>query len=176
MIIISTIILAEVIFLEAAHSANKTEIIIDENLRPGMSLKEAFELLGPPEKIDVSDAGTIIIPYDSLGLSIEILNGGAVIDKIHTNSSFKGRFASEIENSKIPNSEPVKNMEVTASPEEVQEKVQEEVREEVREEVKEELREEVKRELREEVLEEVNKEVAEDFDVFDLYGFKVKML
>ena len=63
-------------------------------------------------------------------------------------------------------------MEVTASPEEVQEKVQEEVREEV----KEELREEVKRELREEVLEEVNKEVAEDFDVFDLYGFKVKML
>jgi hypothetical protein len=71
-----------------------SRIIIDENLKPGMPLKDAIELLGPPEKVKISDIGTVIMPYDSIGLSIEVLSNGTIVEAIHLQSGFIGSFAS----------------------------------------------------------------------------------
>ena len=97
LIIISTIMLIDLMYFEIATPSNNTQIIIDENLKPGMPLKDAIELLGPPEMIQVSKIGTIIIPYNTLGLSIEVMSNGTIIEGIHLQSSFKGRFASGLE-------------------------------------------------------------------------------
>ena len=227
LIIISGIILINLIFSDFAIPASETQIIIDENLKPGMPLKDAIELLGPPERMTPSNSGTIVIPYDALGLSIEIINGGTIIEKIHVLPSFKGRFASGIEmgadfqkilsaynqpdimtkdiidysdlarrfqiregkltgavlysatgttSNFTADKEAVKNEVVRTAPEAVSEEVPEEILLEEREALREELRDEIRKEVREEFLEEVNKEVAEEFDVFDLYGFKVKQV
>lgn len=71
-----------------------SSITIDENLKPGMPLKDAIELLGPPEKVKISDIGTVIMPYDSIGLSLEVLSDGTIVEAIHLQSGFTGRFAS----------------------------------------------------------------------------------
>ena len=96
-IIISTIILINLICFEIARPADNTQIIIDNNLKPGMPLKDAIELLGPPERIQVSKNGTVVLPYDTLGLSIEVMSDGTIIEVIHLQSSFRGRFASGLE-------------------------------------------------------------------------------
>lgn len=97
LIVLSAIVLVLFLCCGIASSANDRKIIIDKNLKPGMILKEAIELLGPPESIKLSNAGTIIIPYDTLGLSIEVVSDGKTIDSIHIESSFKGSFASGLE-------------------------------------------------------------------------------
>ena len=97
LIIISTIILIDLFYFGIAKPANNTQIIIDENLKPGMPLKDAIELLGPPERTQVTKIGTIVMPYDTLGLSIEVMSDGTIIEGIHLQSSFKGRFASGLE-------------------------------------------------------------------------------
>jgi hypothetical protein len=97
LIIISAIIVCDFVFLGTAESADNTQIIIDENLKSGMALKDAIELLGPPETIKVSNNGTVVIPYDTLGLSIEMMNNGTTIEAVHVQPSFKGRFASGIQ-------------------------------------------------------------------------------
>ena len=97
LIIISAIILIDLFYFGIAKPANNTQIIIDENLKPGMLLKDAIELLGPPERIQVSKIGTIVMSYNTLGLSIEVMNDGTIIEGIHLQSSFKGRFASGLE-------------------------------------------------------------------------------
>ena len=97
LIIISTIILIDLIYFEIAKPANNTRIIIDENLKLGMTLIDAIELLGPPERIKVSNIGTVILPYNTLGLSIEVMSDGTIIEGIHLQSSFRGQFASGLE-------------------------------------------------------------------------------
>lgn len=97
LVIISAIILVNFIHYQTVESADNAQLIVDENLKPGMTLKEAIDLLGPPEKMEVSDTGTIVLPYNRLGLSIEVISGGATIDTIHLQPSFKGRFASGLE-------------------------------------------------------------------------------
>ncbi len=97
LIIMSAIILINFIHSQIAESADNTQIIIDENLKSGMALKDAIELLGPPENINISDKGTVLMPYDTLGLSIEVISGGTVVEAIHLQPSFKGRFASGLE-------------------------------------------------------------------------------
>ncbi|MFC1838753.1 hypothetical protein ACFL1N_04170 [Thermodesulfobacteriota bacterium] len=94
LLIISPILVTNFICPETVKSANNTQIVIDENLKPGMPLKDAIELLGPPARVKVSDKGTVVIPYNELGLSIEVMSDGTVIEGIHLRSSFKGRFAS----------------------------------------------------------------------------------
>jgi hypothetical protein len=97
LIIISTIILIDLIYFEIAKPANNTRIIIDKNLKIGMPLKDAIDLLGPPERIQVSKIGTVVLPYNTLGLSIEVMNDGTIIEGIHLQSSFRGQFASGLE-------------------------------------------------------------------------------
>ncbi len=97
LLIISAVILFDLISFEIAMPAGNTPIIIDENLKAGMTLKDAIQLLGPPEKIFASDAGTVVMSYDKLGLSLEIMNNGNKVEKINIQSSFKGMFATGIE-------------------------------------------------------------------------------
>ncbi|MBN2417958.1 MAG: hypothetical protein JXL81_01120, partial [Deltaproteobacteria bacterium] len=97
LIIIFAIILIDLIFYKIAMPADGAQIVIDENLRPGMKLKDAIEFLGSPETLTVSDAGTVIIPYNNHGLSIEVASQGSIIEKIGIYSGFKGRFLSGIE-------------------------------------------------------------------------------
>src|SRR4030042_6817556 len=97
LIIISAIILIDLFYFGIAKPANNNKNIINENLKPGMLLKDAIELLGPPERIQVSKIGTIVMSYNTLGLSIEVMNDGTIIEGIHLQSSFKGRFASGLE-------------------------------------------------------------------------------
>ena len=97
LLIISAVILFDLISFEIAMPAGNTSIIIDENLKAGMTLKDAIQLLGPPEKIFASDAGTVVMSYDKLGLSLEIMNNGNEVEKINIQSSFKGMFATGIE-------------------------------------------------------------------------------
>lgn len=97
LIIISTIILVDLIYFEIAKPANNTRIIIDKKLKLGMPLKDAIDLLGPPERIQVSKIGTVVLPYNTLGLSIEVMSDGTIIEGIHLQSSFRGQFASGLE-------------------------------------------------------------------------------
>jgi len=97
LIIISTIILIDLVCFEISKPADNTRIIIDENLKLGMPLKDAIDLLGPPERIRVNKIGTVVLPYDTLGLSIEVMSDGTIIEGIHIQSSFKGQFASGLE-------------------------------------------------------------------------------
>lgn len=216
--VISIVLLSDLFCFGIAGSANNRSIIIDENLKPGMTLKDAVELLGPPERVTISNKGTIIIPYSALGLSIEIKNDGTLVEGIHVGSSFKGSFASGVEigadSQKIlsaynqPDVMTKDIIEYTESArvfqihqgrltgadlylvtgklnkqasnkkiernKEAHEELKNELRKELREEVREEVRQEVREEVRQEVSEEVDKTISEDFDVFDLFGFKVK--
>jgi hypothetical protein len=81
-------------FVGISFAQSGSRIIIEENLKPGMPLKGAIELLGPPEKVKISDRGTVIMPYDSIGLSLEVLSDGTMVEAIHLQSGFKGSFAS----------------------------------------------------------------------------------
>ncbi len=93
-----TIILMILLFnLQVAAAAENTQITIGENLKPGMTLKDAMQLLGIPDRITVSKNDTVLMPYSALGLSIEAMSGGTTIEAIHVQSAFKGRFASGLE-------------------------------------------------------------------------------
>ncbi len=94
--VISAVLLISFYYLSGiAFAQAGSGITIDENLKPGMALKDAIELLGPPEKVKISDTGTVIISYDNIGLSLEVLNGSATVEAIHLQKGFKGRFASD---------------------------------------------------------------------------------
>jgi hypothetical protein len=95
-VVASVLLLSFYCFSGNTFAQAGSSITIDDNLKPGMPLKDAVELLGPPEKVKISDIGTVIMSYDSIGLSIEVLNDGAIVEAIHLQSGFKGRFASGI--------------------------------------------------------------------------------
>ncbi len=97
LIIISMFILINLSYFVFAKPVNNTKIIIDENLKIGMPLKDAIDLLGSPERIQVTKSGTVLLPYNTLGLSIEVESDGTIIEGIHLLSSFRGQFASGLE-------------------------------------------------------------------------------
>lgn len=202
LIILSTIILINFICFEIAPAANNTQIIIDENLKPGMILKDAIELLGSPERITVSNNGTIVIPYNTLGLSIEIMNNRTVIEGIHLQSTFRGQFASGLE----IGVDSQKILSVYNQPDIMTKEIIEyfdiarifQIRQgklvgadlysknsklyrqmpsdktEKHEEVQAKVSDEVREKIREEVRQEIHDEAQKEIHAFDLFGFKVK--
>ena len=78
----------------AGTEVSPSEIIIDENLKLGMTVKDAFNLLGSPERLEISDRGTILIPYSGYGLLIEVESNGTIIEGLHLQASFSGSFQS----------------------------------------------------------------------------------
>lgn len=76
------------------------QIVIDENVKPGMSLSEAITLLGIPDTIKVvrgasADRDSIQITYARHGLVMRAMSGGSKIEGIEIGPSFKGSFKSE---------------------------------------------------------------------------------
>ncbi len=94
LLILSTMIMIGSMSFGIAAAADNSKIVINKTLKPGMALTDAMVLLGPPDTIKEIETGTVLMPYDSIGLSIETMSGGTVIEAIHIKSAFKGKFSS----------------------------------------------------------------------------------
>jgi hypothetical protein len=73
-------------------------LVIGKNLKIGMSLEEAIQLLGTPLSIKVkrgteSTLDSISIEYASHGIVIHFLNGKSKIEALEVRPQFVGRFA-----------------------------------------------------------------------------------
>lgn len=80
---------------------NGSDLVIGENLKVGMSLVDAFKLLGLPESIQVkrgtdSRFDSVAIEYKEYALTIHALTDGKSIEGIELAAKFAGRFKSGI--------------------------------------------------------------------------------
>ncbi|MEE8127645.1 MAG: hypothetical protein V3T45_03765 [Nitrospinaceae bacterium] len=76
------------------------QIVIGENLSPGMPLNKAMVLLGIPEKVKVVrgasvDRDSIEITYAKYGLVVRAMSGGSKIEGIEVGPTFRGTFKSK---------------------------------------------------------------------------------
>ena len=76
------------------------QVVIGENLKPGMPLNKTMVLLGIPDKIKVirgpsKDRDSIEITYARHGLVVRAMSMGSRIEGIEIGPSFKGTFKSE---------------------------------------------------------------------------------
>ena len=77
-----------------------SQIVIGENLSPGMPLNSTMALLGIPDKVKVvrgtsEDRDSIEITYAKFGLVVRAMSGGANIEGIEVGPTFAGTFKSE---------------------------------------------------------------------------------
>ena len=77
-----------------------SQIVIGENLSPGMPLNSSMTLLGIPDKIKVvrgtsADRDSIEITYAKHGLVVRAMSSGTTIEGIEVRPTFKGTFKSE---------------------------------------------------------------------------------
>lgn len=73
------------------------ELVIGQNLKPGMPLNEAIKILGIPSSVVInrgpdSSKDSIEIDYPDKGLKIRALNSGTRVEAIELAPTFKGRF------------------------------------------------------------------------------------
>lgn len=73
------------------------ELVIGQNLKPGMPLNEAIKILGIPASVMInrgpdSSKDSIEINYAKQGLKIRALNSGTQVEAIELSPAFKGRF------------------------------------------------------------------------------------
>ena len=76
------------------------QIVIGENVSPGMPLSKAIEVLGLPDKVKVvrgasQDRDSIEITYAQHGLVLRAMSNGTKIEGIEIGPTFKGTFKSE---------------------------------------------------------------------------------
>ena len=76
------------------------QIVIGENLSPGMPLNSAMTLLGIPDKVKVvrgtsQDRDSIEITYVKFGLVVRAMSNGTKIEGIEVGPTFKGSFKSD---------------------------------------------------------------------------------
>jgi hypothetical protein len=77
-----------------------TQIVIGENLSPGMPLNSTITLLGIPDKVKVirgmsADRDSIEITYAKYGLVVRAMSNGSKIEGIEVGPTFKGTFKSD---------------------------------------------------------------------------------
>ena len=77
-----------------------SQIVIGENLSPGMPLNSAMTLLGIPDKVKVvrgtsQDRDSIEITYAKFGLVVRAMSNGTTIEGIEVGPTFKGSFKSD---------------------------------------------------------------------------------
>jgi hypothetical protein len=75
------------------------QIVIGDNLKPGMPLSDTIVLLGIPDKVKVirgtsADRDSIEITYAKHGLVVRAMSGGTQIEGIEVGPTFKGTFKS----------------------------------------------------------------------------------
>ncbi len=97
LLMITAITVINLTSLSFTSAADASQVVINSNLKPGMSLSDAIELLGPPETMIATDNGSVVVPYKNIGLSIEVMSEGKTVERIHIEPSFKGSFKSGIE-------------------------------------------------------------------------------
>lgn len=98
-------LIASVAFAQEKPGAPTTalapgQVVIGENVSPGMPLNNAIALLGIPDKIKVirgtsKDRDSIEITYARYGLVVRAMSGGSKIEGIEIGPTFKGTFKSE---------------------------------------------------------------------------------
>lgn len=77
-----------------------SQIVIGENLSPGMPLSGTMALLGIPDKVKVvrgtsEDRDSIEITYAKFGLVVRAMSGGSKVEGIEVGPTFSGTFKSE---------------------------------------------------------------------------------
>lgn len=98
-------LIASVAFAQEKSGAPTTslapgQVVIGENVSPGMPLNNAIALLGIPNKIRVirgtsKDRDSIEINYATYGLVLRAMSGGSKIEGIEIGPTFKGTFKAE---------------------------------------------------------------------------------
>jgi len=76
------------------------QIVIGDNVKPGMSLSSAIALMGIPERVKAirgasKELDSIEITYAKYGLVVRAMSGGSQIEGIEVGPTFKGTFKSE---------------------------------------------------------------------------------
>ncbi|MFQ5717564.1 MAG: hypothetical protein ACE5GQ_10760 [Nitrospinales bacterium] len=84
-----------------AHAQTAAGLVIGENLKVGMTLADAFKLLGFAQAIQAKRGtdpkfDSIAIEYPAHGVVIQSLSGSGSVEGIEATKSFRGRFASGI--------------------------------------------------------------------------------
>lgn len=74
-------------------------LVVGENIKPGMALSDAIKILGIPSSVKINRGpdttkDNIEINYASQGLVIRALNGGSKVEAIELSPTFKGKFVS----------------------------------------------------------------------------------
>lgn len=77
-----------------------SQIVIGDNLSPGMPLNGTITLLGIPDKVKVirgtsKDRDSIEITYTKFGLVVRAMSNGTKIEGIEVGPTFKGSFKSD---------------------------------------------------------------------------------
>ena len=102
------IIFILVLLAGPAWAEGGKSLVIGKNLKVGMSITKAIELLGTPGKINVNRGteptnDSISIRYDNHGVIIHAMAGKSAIEYIELMNSFKGTFTEGIKiGSKFP--------------------------------------------------------------------------
>lgn len=76
------------------------QIVIGDNVKPGMPLSNTMVMLGIPDKIKVirgtsADRDSIEITYAKYGLVVRAMSSGTQIEGIEVGPTFKGSFKSD---------------------------------------------------------------------------------
>lgn len=87
--------------LWAAQAFADGALVIGENLKVGMPLKDALVLLGHPESLRIyrgteTAADSVAVEYPNHGVIVRALNMGTTVEGIDILPGFKGRFASGV--------------------------------------------------------------------------------
>jgi hypothetical protein len=83
-----------------APTVSRSQVVIGQNLKPGMPLNDTIVLLGIPDNIKAirgtsNDRDSIEITYARHGLVVRAMSGGTRIEGIEVGPTFKGTFKSE---------------------------------------------------------------------------------
>jgi hypothetical protein len=74
-------------------------LVLGENIKIGMELREVFKLLGPPETLLTTrgtgkESDSITLKYSGVGLLLHVISGTSKIEVVEAQKSFQGKFAS----------------------------------------------------------------------------------
>jgi len=83
----------------AITSTAEPNLVLGENIKVGMNLKEVFKLLGPPDTLLTNrgtgkDSDSITLKYAGAGLLLHVISGTNKIEVVEALKEFKGKLAS----------------------------------------------------------------------------------
>jgi hypothetical protein len=76
----------------ATADDQRSSIIVGENVKVGMTLHSAISLLGAPRRIVITDQHTMLVPFDKLGMAVELASNDPIVGGLHFDAAFEGQF------------------------------------------------------------------------------------